>query len=156
MSKQAKQEAHRGGAPKGHPRYGGGIRKGQKTRKTLEKEAALALLRQKVSEQIEPLVEAQIDSAVGIRHLMFRDPKCGKFVRAEDEKQMDVALKLKEEGGESFWVYVKDPSTQAFTDLINRTLGKRVESLTAEVTVDGGPVVERILARMKRTGDGHG
>jgi len=74
-------------------------------------------------------------------------PKTGKFVRAEDEKQMDVALKLKGEGGESFWIYVKGPSTQAFTDLMKRTLGKPVEAVKLAAQVDSGPIRERLLAR---------
>ena len=129
MSTQAKQEKlHRGGAPKGHPRYGGGMPKGHKTTKTLEKEAALALLRQKVAEQIEPLVEAQIDSAVGLKHFFLRDPKTGRFERITDEAVIERSIN---EGGEGsyFWIYTKDPSTQAFTDLMNRTLGKPVDAV---------------------------
>jgi len=63
------------------------MRQGQKTLKTLEKEAAMALLREKVSEELGPLVQAQIDAAIGIRHLMFRNRKSRKCMRAADEKQ---------------------------------------------------------------------
>jgi hypothetical protein len=49
--------------------------------KTLEKEQAREFVRQYVTEHLEPLVAAQIDNAVGIRHLMMRDPKTGKFER---------------------------------------------------------------------------
>jgi len=31
------------------------------------------MLREKVSEELGPLVQAQIDAAKGVRHLMFRD-----------------------------------------------------------------------------------
>ena len=155
MSTQYKQEEpHRGGAPKGHPRYGGGMPKGHKTAKTLEKEAALALLRQKVAEQVELLVEAQIDSAAGIKHFFLRDPKTGRFERITDEVVIERAVNEGSEGSH-FWIYTKDPSTQAFTDLMNRTLGKPSERLQAEITHDAGPKLEILLANLKRVGNGH-
>src|SRR5262245_35095588 len=89
----------------GGKRAGAGRPNGAKGRQTLEKEAAMALLREKIGEEIGPLVQAQIDAAIGIRHLMFRDPKSRKCVRAADEKQMDLALKLKDEGGESLGLH---------------------------------------------------
>jgi hypothetical protein len=49
--------------------------------KTLEKEAARELVRQKITERLEPLIHAQIDNAVGIRHLMVHGPKTGRFER---------------------------------------------------------------------------
>jgi len=152
MSTQAKQEKRRGGAPKGHRRYGGGMRKGQKTRKTLEKEAALALLRQKVTEQIEPLLEAQIDNAIGIKHFMLRDPKSGRFQRITDEDTIERALNEGEEGSH-FWIYTKDPSVQAFTDLMNRTIGKPAEHVdvgSGSIQIRWMDTEERLLAGRKR------
>jgi len=86
------------------------MKKGQKTRKTLEKEATLELLRQKVSEQIRPLVEAQIDSAVGLKHFFLRDPKSGRFERITNEAVIERAMNEGAEGSH-FWIYTKDPST---------------------------------------------
>jgi len=69
---------------------------------------------------------------------------------------MDLALKLKDEGGESFWIYTKDPSTPAFADLMNRTFGKPVEAVRVaaekpiEIRWKDGPDIGRILARQKR------
>ena len=78
-------------------------------------------------------MQAQIDNAMGIKHLMMRDPKTGKFERvAKDatdpkvaEAQIDAALT----SGNSFWIYTKDPSVQAFTDLMNRALDKPTEQV---------------------------
>ena len=64
---------------------------------------------------------------------MMRDPKTGKFERvAKDatdpqvaEAQIDEALA----SGNSFWIYSKDPSVQAFTDLMNRALDKPTEQV---------------------------
>ena len=66
-------------------------------------------------------MQAQIDNAMGIKHLMMRDPKTSKFERvAKDatdpkvaEAQIDAALA----SGNSVWIYTKDPSVQAFTEL---------------------------------------
>jgi len=61
--------------------------------KTLQKEAAREFVRQYFTEHLEPLLAAQIDNAVGIKHLMVLDPKTGKFERITDVEQIDEALK---------------------------------------------------------------
>jgi hypothetical protein len=77
------------------------------------------------------LLEAQLDNAEGIRHLMMRDPKTGKFERLmDDAKQIDKALKTKN----AFWIYTNDPNVQAFSDLLNRAIDKPAE----HVQVEGG------------------
>ena len=92
--------------------------------KTLEKEQGREFVRQYVTAHLEPLLAAQIDNAVGIRHLMMRDPKTGKFERITgDAKQIDKALKSKN----ACWIYTKDPNVQAFTDLMNWCLDKPAE-----------------------------
>src|SRR5262249_27233466 len=96
---------------KGGARTGAGRPKGKKMLKTLEKEQAREGVRQMLTERLPRLVEAQMDNAERIRHLMMRDPKTGKFERLTgDAKQIDKALKTKS----AFWIYTKDPSTQAF------------------------------------------
>jgi hypothetical protein len=83
----------------------------------------------------DPLLAAQIDNAVGIRHLMMRDPKTGKFERViGDAKQIDKELKTKT----AFWA--KDPNVQAITDLMNRALDKPAEHVEIG-GADGGPIV---------------
>ena len=63
----------------------------------------------------------------------------GKFTRVEDPDEVDRLLRAGTEG-EHFWIFTKDPSVQAFTDLMNRALDKPPEQiqLTGE---EGGPVV---------------
>ena len=105
--------------------------------KTLEKEQAREFVRQMVTERLPRLVEAQMDNAEGIRHLMMRDPKTGKFERLTgDAKQIDKALKTKS----AFWIYTKDPSTQAFTDLLNRALDKPAEHV--EIAGEGSITIK--------------
>jgi hypothetical protein len=94
--------------------------------KTLEKEAAREFVRRKVTENLNTLIDAQIDNAQGLKHLMMRDRKTGKFERITgDAKQIDKALKSKN----AFWIYTKDPNVQAFTDLLNRAIDKPAEHI---------------------------
>lgn len=118
-----KERVHRGGMPKGHV-----------TKKTLEKEAAKALIRELVMERLRPLVNAQMDNAQGISHFMLRD-KSGRFERVTDVDQIQAALNADDaEEGSSYYIYTKDPNVQAFTDLLNRTIGKPVDDVQIEHT----------------------
>ena len=60
--------------------------------------------------------------AVGLKYLVVRDKKSGKFVRVGE------ALARQSEA-ETIEVWEKDPSVQAFTDLMNRALDKPAEAL---------------------------
>lgn len=122
---------------RGGKRPGAGKPKGYKAPKTLEKLEAREFLRKYITAKLQPLADAQIDNALGIRHLMMRDPATGKFERVTGEPaQIDEALK----SDNAFWIYTKDPSVQAFTDLLNRALDKPAEQV--KVTGDdGGPVI---------------
>src|SRR5215813_10870068 len=66
---------------------------------------------------------------MGIKHLMMRDPKTSKFERvaknATDPKVAEAQIDAALASGNSFWIYTKDPSVQAFTDLMNRALNLR-------------------------------
>lgn len=121
-----------------------GPKKGAKFAKTISKEQAREVVREIVTRHMEGLVSAQLDNAQGIKHLMMRDPATGKFERLKHESsdpkvaeaQLDAALK----SGNAVWIYTKDPSVQAFTDLLNRALDKPAEQV--KVTGgDGGPLV---------------
>jgi len=92
--------------------------------KTLENEQTREFVRQYVTDHLEPLFAAQIDNAVGLKHLMMRDTKTGRFERVTgDVDQIDEAIKSKN----AYWIYTKDPNVQAFTDLMNRALDKPAE-----------------------------
>jgi hypothetical protein len=97
---------------------------------------------------MKPLVDAQIDNALGIKFLVAREKKSGKFTRVED-----IRGKIKAHDGEEIIeVWEKDPSVHAFTDLMNRTIDKPAETIQAEIseTVD---VVQRLAAGRKRVAD---
>jgi hypothetical protein len=107
-------------------RYRSGRRFGSKNLSTIAKEEAREFVRTYITDHLQPLLDAQIDNAQGLKHLMMRDPKTGKFERITgDAKQIDKALKSKN----AFWIYTKDPNVQAFTDLLNRAIDKPAEHI---------------------------
>lgn len=125
------------GRPKGRPKTGG-VRKGYKAPRTLEKLEARELVRKMVTDSLRPMIQAQIAHAQGIGHLYTRD-KSGKFNKIENAAEVERLLAEGVED-ETYWIFTKDPSVQAFTDLLNRALDKPSEQV--QVTgAEGGPVV---------------
>ncbi len=121
--------------PRGGKRPGAGLKKGYKFPKTLEKLAAREYTRQLITQALPQLLLSQIANAQGLKYLVTRDKKTGKFIRVTE-----AMAKLKE-GEEIVEVWEKDPSVQAFTDLLNRALDKPAEQL--KVTGgDGGPIAQ--------------
>jgi hypothetical protein len=129
---------------RGGKRAGAGRQKGSKGKVTLEKEEARRLLREMVMARMAPLVEAQLANSMGIKYLVVRDKGKGKFLRVT-EAMAKVKLGQDEEIVE---VWEKDPSVQAFADLMNRTIDKPGETLSATLTVPR--LDERIKAAVKR------
>lgn len=115
----------------GGARPGAGKPKGHKSASTLDKEMARARLRELVMAAMDPLVAAQIANAQGIKFLMVREKTSGKFVKVGK----DAAEKL-DPTQEIIEVWEKDPSVQAFTDLMNRTLDKPTDHIEQEVSGD--------------------
>lgn len=114
--------------PRGGKRPNTGPKKGSKNKATLSKEAAREVLRQRVLKDMEPMVAAQIAHAQGISHFMLRDKKTGKFERVTELTQIERALNDEDaEEGSTYYIWTKDPSVQAFTDLMNRALDKPKE-----------------------------
>lgn len=126
----------------GGKRAGAGKPKGTKNAATISKEVAREILRQRVLKDMEPMVAAQIANAQGISHFMLRDPKTGKFERITDPDQIQAALNA--EGateGSSYYIWTKDPSVQAFTDLMNRAIDKPAEQ-QQDIKIDSTLVVK--------------
>jgi hypothetical protein len=110
-------KGQRGGA-----RPNSGPAKGTKYAPTLTKEAAREALRLIVLNDMQELVGAQLANAKGIKYLVVREKSSGKFLRVNELRA--AALKADEEVIE---IWEKDPSVQAFTDLMNRALDKPKE-----------------------------
>lgn len=130
---------------KGGKRPGAGRPKGvkeTKPRSILSKEQAREVVRQMISEHIGPMIEAQISNAKGINYLIIRDKKTGKFIRVGK----GMAEKINAESEELIEVWEKDPSVQAFTDLMNRAIDKPKEQ-EQEVKLTGAlELVSRLHA----------
>lgn len=84
------------------------------------------------------MTAAQIAQAKGIKYLVVRDKRTGKFLRVPQSgaQQLDANEEIVE-------VWEKDPSTQAYADLLNRALDKPAEQM--KVTGDDGGPVEHVF-----------
>lgn len=103
-----------------------------------DRESARQILQALIYADLRPLVEAQLANAKGIKYLVTRRKSTGKFIRVTE-----AMAKLKsdkktpgldgDDDEETIEVWEKDPSVYAFTDLINRILGKPVEAIELQV-----------------------
>lgn len=136
--------------PRGGKREGAGRRPGSKNAETISKEQARDAVREVVIRHMDDLLKAQISHAKGLSYLVGRD-KAGKFKKLTSE-EADKAL-----AGESEFttveVWEKDPSVQAFTDLMNRALDKPKEQ-EQEIKLTGeADLVAALALGRKRVAD---
>lgn len=119
----------------GGARKGAGKKRGTQWPSTLDKQTAREFVRQKVTSALGPLIDAQIAQGLGLKYLVTRDKKSGKFIRVTEAmaKNKDTENAENEETVE---VWEKDPSTPAFTDLMNRAIDKPAEQ-EQQVAVTG-------------------
>lgn len=82
------------------------------------------------------MVEAQVANATGVKYLVARQKKGGKFVHLT-EALAKAIIAGEDTDHEMLDVWEKLPNVQAFTDLMNRTLGKPAEHVEAEVNTKG-------------------
>ncbi len=129
--------------PRGGKRPGAGAKKGSKHAETLSKEAGREALRIIVMREMEAMAAAQIANAKGLQYLVYRDKKTGKFERVKDLEAVD-------QDEHTIEVWEKDPSVQAFTDLMNRALDKPAEQLQ-QIQLSGAVTIEdRLTAARNR------
>jgi len=125
--------------PRGGPQPGSGRPKGTKNASTITKEEAREALRRAVLEEMRDMIAAQVAQAKGLKYLVVREKKTGKFVRVTEA--MAKAKSGETDTEETIEVWEKDPSTPAFTDLMNRALDKPKEQ-EQEHVVSGGIVIK--------------
>jgi len=90
---------------------------------------------------LDEMVSAQVAHAKGLKYLVTRDAKTGKFTRVSRE-MMDKLLEAGDEDALArVEVWEKEPSVQAFTDLLNRALDKPKEQ-EQEIRHAGGLVIQ--------------
>lgn len=100
-----------------------------------DKEVARKRLRQLVLANLDAMTEAQIAHAKGVKYLVARQKKGGKFVTLSPALA-EAIIKGEDDQHEMLEVWEKDPSVQAFTDLMNRTIDKPVETVESEARID--------------------
>jgi hypothetical protein len=129
--------------PRGGHREGAGRKKGPVR---LEKEAARELVRRLVTAQLGPMVRAQIANCRGLKYLVTRDKKTGKFIRVTE------AMARAKQGSdeETIEVWEKDPNVYAFTDLMNRALDKPKEQPQEHQVTGALDIVTILQARHAR------
>ena len=97
----------------GGKREGAGRPQGTKNGNTLEKAQARELVRQMITERLEPMIKAQIANACGVQHFFLRDPSTGQFKRITDPDEIETALNAENDGeGSTYWIFRKDPNVQ--------------------------------------------
>jgi hypothetical protein len=129
--------------PRGGARPGAGRKKETpvtqqvRLQRSIEKEVLRERARAIIAPRLRKLLKAQIAHAEGLKYLVTRDKKTGKFIRVGPA----MAANVEEETVE---VWEKDPSVQAFTELMNRLLDKSKEQ-EQEIKVRGD---DDLLARL--------
>jgi hypothetical protein len=119
----------------GGKREGAGRPPGSPNKATITKEQARDALRQIVLREMAEMSAAQIAHAKGLKYLVARETKTGKFTRLTQE-QTEKILAGESDEFAFIEVWEKDPSVQAFTDLMNRALDKPKEQ-EQEVEIKG-------------------
>lgn len=102
---------------RGGHRPGGGLPKGYVFTSTLRKDEARELVRQMITDRLQPIIEAHVSNAKGLNYLVARD-KQGKFHRLIGKNALEKAYKL----GHTVEVWQKDPSVEAMKVLLDRAL----------------------------------
>jgi hypothetical protein len=111
----------------GGARAGAGKPKGRKSARTIARQLEEDMLRQKIKERLEPIVDSQLSNAEGIKYLVVRERKGGKFIRVHEAMAKGAKKGKLGANEEIIEVWEKDPSVHAFTELLNRAYGKAKE-----------------------------
>lgn len=134
---------------KGGARPGAGRKRGGKNPSTLEKEATLAVLRQRILQNAQSLFNAAKSAAIGNQYLYkietTIDPKTKKRTRSRPvivESQIEIEDYIdrldRENRGETvddeddtvyYFISTKEPNVNAIKDLFDRAFGKPKEEL---------------------------
>lgn len=129
--------------PHGGKRPGAGRRKDTETSVQVREQRSIekAVLREETRRLIAPhlprLIAAQIENGAGLKYVVTRDKKTGKFLRVGPAQAANPTE-------ETIEVWEKDPSVQAFTDLMNRVIDKPAEQeLQIKLSAD-----HELLARL--------
>lgn len=125
----------------------GGRPPGRKNDATITKEQARDAMAAVIRQHAADMLESQIANAKGLKYLVVRQKSSGKFLRVPES----MAKAKTGDDEEIIEVWEKDPSVQAFTDLMNRGFDKPAEQVQRIVVSGELSIVEsRLLSARKR------
>lgn len=93
------------------------------------------------------MTEGQIAAAAGVKYLVARDKKGGKFTHLTEEGAKAI-LAGEDKENEIVEEWEKLPSPQAYAYLMDQTIGKAVNVVEATVTVSLGQRIKQAQARL--------
>lgn len=102
-------------------------------------------LRVLITPHLGKMVQAQVAQACGLSYMVVRD-RAGKFTRIPDGITPAALDALLGEDGVIVEVWTKDPSTPAFTDLVNRAADKPKEQEQEIIVTNGEETLRRLDA----------
>jgi hypothetical protein len=129
------------GAPKGHKKYGGGIKKGERHKKSIAVEAALETYKQEMLRELKPILTSQLQSAkglfvvlrrrlvrkkVGKRNILVRE---GELEQVKDPFEIERLLNSDGQGDDWHIITSKEPNIVALKDILDRVFGKPQETI---------------------------
>jgi hypothetical protein len=117
---------------------------------TLAKRDAQEVARKRITERLVPILDAQIDSALGLKHFMLRDPKTGEWSMITRPADIIKAMNdPRAKAGSTYLIYAKDPNQSAIKDLLDRALDRPKESM--DLTVQNADVlVQKLMQGRQR------
>jgi hypothetical protein len=94
----------------------------------LAKEELRRQLAERVAQELDALLDAQIQLALGVRNVFGRDSN-GPWVHLTDPHEIQDALNSGDEG-QVYWTYAKALSVRAFAYHTDQTIGKAPQAVT--------------------------
>ena len=101
-------------------------------------------LREQVAAAQDRMTEGQIAAAAGVKYLVARNKKGGKFTHLTEEGAKAI-LAGKDKENEIVEEWEKLPSPQAYAYLMDQTIGKAVNIVEADVSMGASEALMALL-----------
>lgn len=119
----------------------GGMPKGAKTKKVIEREAYEDRWKRFYEEHADELNDTQWSVAKGVRHMMAKD-RDGKWLKVTDP---DIMLKCLNSGEDYYMIHAQNPDGNTIKDIYNRWFGMPKQKIEQDVTIGVKEDVLRVL-----------
>lgn len=100
-----------------------------KHKKTIEKEKAEELMKQRIMAQLNPLLNAQFTLAKGCSFLFKQELPSKKFILVEDKQEILDFLNGVKKPGIFYYITTKEPDNMAIDSMFNRAFGKAPQAM---------------------------